>query len=83
MDLRNSFIDDRDVAKQISDIDPVIIFKKYGRSELRQDRMGMEIVTLNELYAATDQVGIRALERIDGDIALPEAFACLKTKASA
>lgn len=47
------------------------------------DRMGMEIVTLNELYAATDQVGIRALERIDGDIALPEAFACLKTKASA
>ena len=47
------------------------------------DRMGMEIVTLNELYAATDQVGIRALERIDGDIALPKAFACLKTKASA
>lgn len=46
------------------------------------DRMGLEITTLNELYAANDQVGIRALERIDGDMALKDAFAVLKMKAS-
>lgn len=46
------------------------------------DRLGLEITTLNELYAANDQVGIRALERIDGDLALAAAFACLKTKAA-
>ena len=45
------------------------------------DRMGLEVVTLNELYAANDQVGIRALERIDGDIAIKDAFAVLKLKA--
>lgn len=41
------------------------------------DRQGLEVVTLNELYAANDQVGIRAVERIDGDL-VPEAFAVLK-----
>ena len=46
------------------------------------DRMALEIITLNELFAANDQVGIRAIERIDGDLALPAAFACLKTKKS-
>lgn len=46
------------------------------------DRMGLEITTLNELYAANDQVGIRALERIDGDMSLKDAFAVLKMKAS-
>ena len=47
------------------------------------DRMGLEITTLNELYAATDQVGIRALERIDGDMSLKDAFAVLKMGAGA
>lgn len=47
------------------------------------DRMALEVTTLNELYAANDQVGIRALERIDGDLTLATAFALLKTKASA
>ena len=41
------------------------------------DRQGLEVVTLNELFAATDQIGIRAVERIDGDL-VPEAFAVLK-----
>lgn len=43
------------------------------------DRQGLEVVTLNELYAANDQVGIRALERIDGDF-VQDAFAVLKMK---
>lgn len=46
------------------------------------DRMALEVTTLNELYAANDQVGIRALERIDGDLTLAAAFALLKTKAT-
>lgn len=46
------------------------------------DRQSIEMRTLNELYAATGQVGIRGQERIDGDIALKDAFAVLKMKAS-
>ena len=46
------------------------------------DRQSIEMRTLNELYAATGQVGIRSQERIDGDIALKDAFAVLKMKAS-
>ena len=45
------------------------------------DRQSIEIRTLNELYAATGQVGIRGQERIDGDLALKDAFAVLKMKA--
>ena len=43
------------------------------------DRQSLEITTLYELYAANDQVGIRAIERIDGDF-VQEAFAVLKMK---
>ena len=46
------------------------------------DRQSIELRTLNELYAATGQVGIRGQERIDGDIALKDAFAVLKLKTS-
>ena len=46
------------------------------------DRQSIEMRTLNELYAATGQVGIRGQERIDGDIALKDAFAVLKMKAT-
>lgn len=46
------------------------------------EREGMEVTTLNELYAATGQIGILAVERIDGDLTIAGAFACLKTKAS-
>ena len=47
------------------------------------DRKSIELKTLNELYAATGQVGIRGQERIDGDLALADAFAVLKMKAGA
>lgn len=42
------------------------------------DRLSVEVTTLNELYATTDQIGIKAVERIDGDLTIPEAFAVLK-----
>lgn len=42
------------------------------------DRDSMEIVTLKERFAEMGQVGILAKERIDGDIALKDAFAVLK-----
>lgn len=45
------------------------------------DRQVMEIVTLKERYADTDQIGIRAIERTDGDF-VKEAFAVLKTAAA-
>ncbi len=47
------------------------------------DRLSIEMRTLNELYAATGQVGVRGQERIDGDVALKDAFAVLKLKANA
>lgn len=46
------------------------------------DREGIEMVTLNERYADTDQIGIRAIRRVDGKVALTEAFKILKVKAS-
>ena len=47
------------------------------------DRLSVEVTTLNELYAATDQIGIKAVERIDGDLTIPEAFAVLRMGAGA
>jgi HK97 family phage major capsid protein len=38
------------------------------------DRQEIEITTLNELYAANDQIGIKAVKRIDGKLALSSAF---------
>lgn len=43
------------------------------------DRQSIEMTTLLERYADTDQIGIRAVERIDGDF-LTDAFAVLKMK---
>lgn len=45
------------------------------------DRLGLDIQVLNELYAANDQVGIKAVERLDGACALPAAFVLVKTSA--
>ena len=45
------------------------------------DRQSLEMVTLNERYAEYDQTGIRAIERIDGDL-VPEAFVALTMKAT-
>jgi HK97 family phage major capsid protein len=36
---------------------------------------------LNELYAATDQVGFKITQRVDGRLILPEAVKCLRMKA--
>ena len=46
------------------------------------DRQSVELRTLNEAYAANGQVGIRGMERIDGDLTLPQAFAYMKMKKS-
>lgn len=43
------------------------------------ERQGIEVVTLTERFADTDQVGVRAVERIDGDF-VADAFAVLKMK---
>lgn len=44
------------------------------------DRQGRHFQRLNELYAATGQVGFRAWQRVDGKLILPEAVKLLVCK---
>lgn len=45
------------------------------------DRQGRSFQRLNELYAATGQVGFRATQRVDGKLTLGEAVKVLQMKA--
>lgn len=45
------------------------------------DRQGRVFKKLNELYAATDQTGFVATQRVDGKLILPEAIKVLQMKA--
>jgi len=45
------------------------------------DRQGRSFQRLNELYAATGQVGFKATQRVDGKLGLPEAIKVLQMKA--
>lgn len=45
------------------------------------DRQGRSFQRLNELFAATGQVGFKATQRVDGKLILPEAIKILKMKA--
>ncbi len=45
------------------------------------DRQGRSFKRLNELYAATGQVGFMATQRVDGKLILPEAIKVLQQKA--
>jgi len=49
-------------------------FSKYWMAQ----RFGFEVQVLNELYAATDQIGYKATQFIDGAPVLSEAFRRLK-----
>lgn len=44
------------------------------------DRQGRSFQRLNELYAATGQVGFKATQRVDGKLILPEAIKVLHMK---
>ena len=46
------------------------------------DRKDLSVKKLEELYAANDQTGILAVQRIDGKVSQPEAFAVLYSKAA-
>ncbi len=46
------------------------------------DREGRSLQRLNELYAATDQVGFKITQRVDGRLILREAVKCLVMKAA-
>ena len=46
------------------------------------DREGRSFKRLNELYAATGQVGFLASERVDGKLILPEAVKVLAQKSA-
>jgi HK97 family phage major capsid protein len=45
------------------------------------DRQGRSFQRLNELFAATGQVGFRATQRVDGKLVLAEAIQVLQMKA--
>ena len=45
------------------------------------DRQGRSFQRLNELYAATGQVGFKATQRVDGKLILNEAIKILQMKA--
>ena len=45
------------------------------------DRQGRSFQRLNELYAATGQVGFRATQRVDGKLTLVESIKVLQMKA--
>ena len=45
------------------------------------DRQGRSFQRLNELYAATGQVGFKATQRVDGKLILAEAIKVLQQKA--
>ncbi|WP_410496809.1 phage major capsid protein [Cellulosilyticum sp. ST5] len=47
------------------------------------DRQGRAFKRLNELYAATGQVGFMATQRVDGKLILPEAIQVLQMKGTA
>ena len=57
----------------------VILFGDF-KSYWIADRQGRSFQRLNELYAATGQVGFRATQRVDGRLVLSEAMKCLAVK---
>ena len=46
------------------------------------DREGRSMQRLNELYAATGQVGFRVTQRVDGRLVQPEGLRCLAMKSA-
>ena len=46
------------------------------------DRQGRAFQRLNELYAATGQIGFKATQRVDGKLVLGEAVKVLQMKLS-
>ena len=58
----------------------VILFGDF-KSYWIADRQGRSFQRLNELYAATGQVGFRATQRVDGRLVLAEAMKCLAVNA--
>ena len=65
---------------EISAGNKVILFGDF-KSYWIADRQGRSFQRLNELYAATGQVGFRATQRVDGRLVLAEAMKCLAVKA--
>jgi HK97 family phage major capsid protein len=45
------------------------------------DRQGRSFQRLNELFAATGQIGFKAMQRVDGKLVLPESIKVLQMKA--
>ncbi|MBT7123415.1 MAG: phage major capsid protein, partial [Clostridia bacterium] len=58
----------------------VIAFGDFGYYWIA-DRQARSFQRLNELYAATGQVGFRATQRVDGKLTLGEAVKVLQMKA--
>ncbi len=64
---------------EISAGNKVILFGDF-KAYWIADRQGRSFQRLNELFAATGQVGFRATQRVDGRLVLAEAMKCLDVK---
>ena len=64
---------------EIDAVNKVILFGDF-KSYWIADRQGRSFQRLNELYAATGQVALRATQRVDGRLVLAEAMKCLAVK---
>ena len=58
----------------------IIAFGDFGYYWIA-DRQGRVFQRLNELYAATGQVGFKATQRVDGKLILAESIKVLQMKA--
>ena len=73
-------------GRHFDELDPIaasaktIAFGDFGYYWVA-DRQGRSFQRLNELYAATGQVGFKATQRVDGKLILPEAIKVLQQKA--
>ena len=78
--LLNSRLVTSPFMPEIDSGNKVILFGDF-KSYWIADRQGRSFQRLNELYAATGQVGFRATQRVDGRLVLAEAMKCLAVKA--
>ena len=80
-DVKANVLNTRRYMPAIAASNKVILFGDLGYYWVA-DREGRSFKRLNELYAATGQVGFQSSERVDGKLVLAEAVKVLAMKAS-
>lgn len=79
--LGSPVVECTDMPSGLVDNQYEVAYGDFRRGYLIADRISLEIQRLNELYAATGEVGFLARKRFNGQVVLPEAIKLLKIKA--